>query len=108
MLVLQGPRGSDTRADGNVYPALLAGFEEAHRNIKSASDNLSAILAEISAGPADGERSALIAGAARSCEDARQACMIAASQLQEFLIAETVSSSPVLPEGLPGPRTRLA
>ena len=93
MAALQEPQSAKTCG---VYSTLLAAFEEAWRNMKSCSEDIHTLVAEINSGLADAERRARIASTAQAYETARAECMIASARLNEHLIAGIVSSRPAI------------
>jgi len=103
MLVLQETQKLHAPADASAYRTLLAAFETACQNLKTCSANIQALLLEINAGLPESERRARIASTAQAYETARTECMVASANLNAFVIAELVSSSPaVRAEAAPG------
>ena len=96
MLVLQETQKRGSPADASAYRALLAAFEAACQNLKTCSANIQALLSEINSGLTESERRARIASTAQAYETARMDCMLASANLNTFLIAELVSSSPAV------------
>ena len=96
MLVLQETQKRRGLADASAYRTLLATFETACQNLKTCSANIQALLSEINTGLAESERRARIASTARAHEAARMECMLASANLNAFLIAELVTSSPAV------------
>jgi hypothetical protein len=96
MLVLQETQKLRTPADASSYRTLLAAFETACQNLKTCSANIQTLLMEINTGLAESERRARIASTAQAYETARTECMLASANLNAFLIAELVSSSPAV------------
>ena len=99
MLVLQETQKLRAPADASAYRTLLAAFETACKNLKTCSANIQALLLEINASLAESERRARIASTAQAYETARTECMLASANLNAFLIAGLVSSSPAVQAG---------
>ena len=96
MLVLQETQKLRAPADASAYRTLLAAFETACQNMKTCSGNVQALLSEINSGLDGPERRARIASTTQAYEAARTECMLASANLNAFLIAELVSSSPAV------------
>jgi len=64
--------------------------------MKTCSGNIQALLSEVNSGLDGPERRARIASTAQAYEAARTECMLASANLNAFLIAELVSSSPAV------------
>ena len=61
----------NSRTEASAYRTLLASFEGSYENLKSSSASLNAILANLPAGLAEGERRSRISPASSAYEDAR-------------------------------------
>src|SRR5437016_23762 len=103
MLILQETQRLRAPADASAYRTLLASFEAACQNLKTCSANIQALLSEINAGLTESERRARIASTTQAYETARTECMLASANLNAFLIAELVTSSPAAQSRSIGP-----
>ena len=96
MRVLQATQKLRPPAEASTYRALLAALETAYQNLRTCSANIQALLLEMNTSLAEAERRARVARTAEAYEIARTECMIAAANLNAFVIAEMVSSSPAV------------
>jgi len=98
MPALQESQRWPAKTPVQVYAALLAAFEEAYRNMKICSGNIDALLSEVNPEMMGSEWRVRTARVSQAYDDARAQCTLAAASLNEFLIAEIVSSSPAIRE----------
>jgi hypothetical protein len=84
---------AEPRSGGDSpYRTLLANFEAAYRNMRSSSEDFNNALAEVSAGLNEHAGRTRIDEAGRAYEEARDEFMYAVAKLNEFLIAQIISS----------------